>query len=211
MSSTGDQTTRSFIRSSQSISPQTRNPDAKHSSEVKKGCSLALFDASSALMVTRLDDSPSTLWIWDIAASELRAVLLFHSTVTADWHPSKNELLLVTCLDESHQSVSFVWDPLSDGPTPICMDNRLRGAPATKPRISWVNLDIDTPLLLLANEKNYALLSLSEAAQGPASWQHAETGEWTTHSLEDVSFGGDIVGAVDDDSMLEDTFSFRNP
>ncbi|KAF4124115.1 WD40 domain protein, partial [Geosmithia morbida] len=76
-----------FHHATQEISPAT--------SMTSTGCSTMAFDASSNLLATKLDDSPTTLWIWDLSAGELRAVLLFYHPLEFTWHPFIQELLLV--------------------------------------------------------------------------------------------------------------------
>lgn len=183
------------------VSPSDRFGDGK------VGCSSFAFDASSTLMATRLDDSPSTLWIWDINAGELRAVLMFHSPVEFNWHPAIRELLLVTCQDENHRGVAFVWDPLTNGPKPISLQAHLPdGKIAGKCQSAWVNGESESPLLLMSDTRRYLIMSCAdEADQCPTPWRDGSY---------DPSIGdaGDVSTLlVDDTSTLDDTFSFKHP
>ncbi|SPQ22916.1 feea8331-9061-4009-9841-2c69a36f6042 [Thermothielavioides terrestris] len=106
-----------FLRATQLISPA---PAPRDQAEQGLGCASILFDPSSALVATRLDDSPGTVWIWDVQVSELRAVLLFHGNVASlSWHPHIAETLLVRCEGDHYNGLVFVWDPLSEGPRSV--------------------------------------------------------------------------------------------
>lgn len=190
--------------------------DARTAPDLKPGCSAAAFDASSTLLATKLDDSPGTLWIWDVAATELRAVLIFYGAVNFSWHPSSRELLLVTCQDEAHQNLSYIWDPVSNGPTPVATDEHLANAGVTnKTESTWIPRETERPLLLASDAQQYVLVSLADADQMSTPWQQTEGSEWTAGSGLSLGPGGpEHTGMVaitpDDTSVLDDTFSFRN-
>lgn len=218
--STGDhgENTRVFLRADKAISPQAVVDSTTTAGDVRSGCSLISFDASSTLLATRLDDSPSTIWIWDLAAGELRAALMFHSAVTCVWHPTSREVLLILCQEDGKQSVSYVWDPLSQGPTWLNVEQYLPKERATsKVQVSWLNRESESesPRLLVSDTRHYVLLSLANMEHEASPWEAAE-GEIEGH---DSSLGRDgaeviasarpIVIAQDDVSKLDDTFSFK--
>ncbi|KAH6896963.1 WD40-repeat-containing domain protein [Thelonectria olida] len=207
--------TRTFIRATQMVSPPSRLGDGK------SGCSSFAFDASSTLIATKLDDSPSTLWIWDVSAGELRAVLMFHSTVNFDWHPAIRELLLVTCQDENHRGVSFVWDPLTNGPEPVLLEAHLPdGKLVGKTQSVWINGETESPVLLISDAQRYLMMSCADAAdQCPTPWHEPGGNDRVLGSAREASSydqgieDADDLSAllVDDTSTLDDTFSFKNP
>jgi hypothetical protein len=67
-----------FSRATTPYSPHSRTLNGD---EARPGCTSSELDASVTLLASRLDDSDSTLWIWDTRAAELRAVRAFHSPV----------------------------------------------------------------------------------------------------------------------------------
>jgi hypothetical protein len=213
-----------FVRATQTISPPAPAADGRLQRDATSGCSLAQFDASSNLLATRLDESPTTLWIWDLAAAELRAVLIFHSTVEFQWHPSIQELLLITCPDETRRSSAFVWDPLSDGPAFAAFEEQLpEQRLASKERALWVNSSSEPPTLLLSDNRHYCLLSLASEGQAP-HWQDV-----TEQTIDNTSGDASLLQAgfvrtqnatrspnnhdadVDDDdtSLVDETFFFK--
>lgn len=239
-----------FVRATQPVSPLTtstnttaaagnmstsgestrQTTDHHHPSGPSSGCSSATLDASSTLLVSRLDDSPGALWIWDLAAAELRAVLLFHArAVDWTWHPRSRELLLIRCLDDAGAVTIFTWDPLSAGPVYVPLAERLftgtaaSGSSARRSRtggngssggsgggVEWRNqalwLDADgPPTMLLSDGKMYCLAAMGDAP--PSGWQGAR-GSCESMLLEGDSLQVDLPG--DDTSMLEDTFSFKH-
>ncbi|RCI09896.1 hypothetical protein L249_8409 [Ophiocordyceps polyrhachis-furcata BCC 54312] len=181
MTTAGDKNAvQAFMRATLTVAPPGPSAGAKQSST---GCSQAAFDASSTLLATRLDDWPSTTWIWHVAAAELRAVLMFHSHVTFSWHPTSRELLLISCQDEARRGTSFVWEPLSEGPRTVSAQAQLpTGAATGRCQVSWVSRQTESPELVVADAENYVLLSLS----GSNPWQD------------------------DEESVLDDTFFFKH-
>lgn len=205
--------TQAFVRAVNMVAPPGPVSDSRHPLPLGSGCSLLAFDASSSLLATRLDDSPSAVWIWDLTAAELRAVLIFHSTVSFAWHPSIREVLLVSCRDEARRGTSFVWDPISNGPQPIIPADYLPGPKAAnpaaaKPQVSWLNRESDFPELLLTDHKRYLLLSLSDLDDRPSPWKSEGSGEQSSDSSSEPT---DVRLANFEDldtTPLDDTFSF---
>ncbi|KAF5018868.1 hypothetical protein F66182_9160 [Fusarium sp. NRRL 66182] len=201
-----------FLRANQIISPQSRLVDGKPSADVRAGCSSLTFDASSTLLATRLDDTPSTLWIWDVIAAELRAVLMFHSTVDFQWHPTARELLLVTCQDIKYRGVSFIWDPLSEGPKPISLEAHLTdGKIVGKTRITWIDGESEFPVLLLSDAQRGVLMSCADTVHCPTPWREGAVGDRTLGSMHDIGDTLDVSALMPDDtSTLDDTFAFKH-
>ncbi|CAM1505613.1 Fc.00g112500.m01.CDS01 [Cosmosporella sp. VM-42] len=216
----GVRPTHTFLRATQMVSPPNRLVDGKPSTDIKPGCSSAAFDASSSLLATRLDDSPGTLWIWDVTAGELRAVLIFHSSVTFSWSPCARELLLVNCQDEGSRGVSYVWDPLSNGPKPVSLEECLPGGKIVgKPQAVWVNRESEFPVLVLSDAQHYLLVSCGgDTDQCATPWREAAGSEWALGSaregfspIRDLGDDREMSALIaDDTSTLEDTFSFKH-
>lgn len=172
-----------------------------------------VFDASSGLTATRLDDAPSTVWIWDIQASELRAVLLFHSEVqSASWHPNCRETLLIRCDGDLYNGIVFVWDPLSEGPRTIDFTSHLPGQKVVgRTQAVWLHLaDCETPSVFFSDGQNYVLASAVESDQEASTyWQDGRSAE--AHREESPL---ELVPAADADdedvSELEDTFIHKH-
>ncbi|KAK1751870.1 hypothetical protein QBC47DRAFT_78049 [Echria macrotheca] len=203
-----------FLRASHVISPPTR-PDG---SDLTTGCVSILFEPSSSLVATRLDESPGTIWIWDVQAGELRAVLLFHGSIVAmAWHPETRETLLVRCDGDDYKGIVFVWDPLSEGPQSVDFGQQLPGKNTVgRTRALWLSTDASSPpSLFLSDAQNYVLASLVELDQGSPPWgDHGSPGitidtgafQRDESPLELVPAVDAHSGGGDDSSELEDTF-----
>ncbi|KAI7780147.1 hypothetical protein LA080_016336 [Diaporthe eres] len=187
--------------------PQTISPPAGQSGN--SGCALAVFDPSSTLLATKLEESPGTVWVWDIEAAELRAVLLFHASVSRlSWHPVIRETLLVSCEGDSHNSLAFTWDPLSEGPRPIDFAGQLLTG---KVQVVWLQIDGLEPGALFASDcSQYMLASLANDDDEPLPWiagdqqsglLNGNSPRVTTANI-DNSSEGEI-------SELDDTFCFK--
>ncbi|GAB1320285.1 hypothetical protein MFIFM68171_10495 [Madurella fahalii] len=211
-------TMHTFLRAAQAISPAPRLRD---NSEPVTGCASISFDPSSALVATRLDDSPGTVWVWDVQAAELRAVLLFHGNVTSlSWHLQVPETLLVKCEGDQYNGLVFVWDPLSEGPRTVDFGRHMPGAKAgSRSRAVWLGLDSSSPSsIFFSDTHSYVLACLGEADQFPPPWGSSwnaetsfSTGAREESPLELVPASGTKPGVPnmeedDDYSELEDTF-----
>ncbi|OTA04658.1 hypothetical protein A9Z42_0052650 [Trichoderma parareesei] len=202
-----------FLKATQVLSPPGPAADTQSAAEVRAGCSMAAFDASSTLLATRLDDSPCTLWIWDIVAAELRAVLIFHSIVTFQWHAKIRELLLITSQDPAQHGVSFIWDPLSDGPTPLVPEDHLPGGRAVgKAQVAWINHETEAPVLFVSDAEHYLLLSPSnDGGRDSNPWQAAAVDySGSEMALDSPTSACYAMDDGDGASVVDDTFSFRH-
>lgn len=157
------------------------------------------------------------MWIWDLVSSELRAVLIFHNSVsTMSWHPTVQEELLITCEGEAYDSLPFVWNPLSEGPRPVNFLHALPDAKSNgKTQCSWLDWPSETVLLHFADSKHTVLAALAEAEQPPPSWQHATNQGWKSGSskletplMHNLHRGLPLI-TPEDISAVDDTFAFR--
>ncbi|KAI1131546.1 hypothetical protein F5Y10DRAFT_60250 [Nemania abortiva] len=209
---TGQRVAPSFIKATQAVSPPGLSPNS--TSDILHGCNLAKFDSSSSLLASRLDDAPSTIWIWDVPTSELRAVLMYHANVTkAEWHPSQPELLLVRCESEEYSSLAFAWDPLSNGPRPIEFSHHLPSPKVTgRTDATWLETNSESAAIFFTDHAKYILLSLADADDDAAL-------PWTTHVAMDTPTDFNISSNdIDEHNIsdmdegiteLDDTFHFK--
>lgn len=164
------------------------------------------FDSSSTLLATRLEGASSTVWIWDIAAAELRAVLLFNGNVTrALWHPTVRETLLATCDGSSYTSTVFFWDPLSEGPKTVDFSEHMASGIM---QALWLDVPgLDQPSLFVSSTQEYVVASVVEDdGNGSLSWfANAETDD-TTQSAQSPGAASEDQG---ENSELDDTFCFK--
>lgn len=162
------------------------------------------FDSSSVLLATKLEDAPTTVWIWDTTAAELRAVLLFHGSISRiSWHPTIRETLLVTCDGDSYNSLVFLWDPLSEGPKPVDFSGRLSHG---KLHALWLNIpNLDPGALFVSNGREYLLASLAEDEEGPVPW----SADAEISGLDHTDYLASTDAYDEDASQLDDTFCFK--
>ncbi|KAI1196648.1 hypothetical protein F5X97DRAFT_205775 [Nemania serpens] len=212
----GQRAVPSFIKATQAVSPPGLSPNSI--SDARHGCNLVKFDSSSSLLATRLEDAPSTIWIWDVPASELRAVLIYHANVAkAEWHPSQPELLLVRCEGEGYSTLVFVWDPLSNGPHPVEFSRQLPNAKVTgQADATWLDTSTEPAALFFTDHAKYVLLSLADI---DAQVGTDAAPPWATHVNMDTPTEFDIlINNIDDSNStdgddgiteLDDTFHFK--
>ncbi|KAI8174098.1 WD repeat-containing protein WRAP73 [Colletotrichum sp. SAR 10_75] len=205
-----------FVKATQSVSAPGRVSGG--SVETKPNRTLAVFDASSTLLATALEDWPSTVWVWDILSSELRAVLVFHGNISAlTWHPTQRELLSITCEGDGYDGLVFTWDPLSDGPKTIDFAAQLPDAKLFgKSQVSWLNWAGDSAVLLMGDTKHRLMVSMSESDTYGAPWQDAQRSDLTmTTGKDETQLDPTAFAEFDEDlsnldmSEVDDTFSFK--
>lgn len=210
--SQGEVTPPTFVRASQPLAPPGRAPAPGTVQELKSGCETILFDSSSTVLASILDEAPTTVWVWDVAALELRATLIFHSNVASiAWHPDQPEVLLIQCEGDRYDGRAFMWDPLSDGPQIIDFQSRLpSGRSNGRSSIIWLRSSGESPTLFYADRDACLLGSLTD---DEVPWQVApSTGSGSAGSPPDD--GPPLDDSDQDSGMdardLEDTFHFRN-
>lgn len=110
------------------------------------------------------------------------------------------------------QRVSFVWDPLSEGPKPISLEAQLPNSKIVgKTRAAWINGEPEFPVLLLSDAQNGVLVTYADSAQCPTPWREGAVGDRTLGSIHDIGDTIDVSALMPDDtSTLDDTFSFKH-
>lgn len=211
-----------FVKVTQPVSPPGPSAGNSGATEKSSGCLSAVFDSSSSLLATKVEDGPSTVWIWDLSATELRAVLMFSSDVTSfRWHSSIPELLLIACDGSDYNGVVFTWDPLSFGPRPLnCAEHFPGSRVASKWQASWLDSAGSPGVMLVADSSRYLLVALCESEETQPPWGHAHpspsvgTASSDNKVLDrashmDVDTG--LMHGIDDDASytIDDTFSFK--
>ncbi|KAI1078411.1 hypothetical protein F5B20DRAFT_228365 [Whalleya microplaca] len=209
-----------FVKATQAVIP----PSANSLQESRCGCNLARFDCSSTLLATRLEDAPSTIWIWDVPSCELRAVLMYHANVTkVEWHPTQPELLLVRCEGEKYGSLLFVWDPLSDGPRLIDMTGRFPGAVSGKTSVTWLKTATESQVIFFTDNETCMLVYLADSDGEKLPWgrQSSSTSSINHEAAMKPGVPSRVVSPSEDSEMdnsidmddgmseVEDTFQFK--
>lgn len=229
-----------FVKATHDVSPPGRpSPTSTASVAVSSGCTLLAFDSSSKLLATRLEDAPSTVWIWDMATAALCGVLMVHANVsTFVWHPTQAHTLLVTCEGDKHCGLGVVWNPLKDAPpqaanfwpyfsvpnkTHCSLNTQLGGTH----RAIWLNLDGAPPSLFYTDGNDFCLVALDEEdyhgykATDSIPWPRADTPltaavvgrkRWALDERGREESPLELVPAnvnIEGDSEINDTFHFK--
>jgi WD40 repeat protein len=128
--------------------PMTRVDVSK--SDPKQGIGVCAFDPTGTWLVTRSDNQPSTLWIWDVLRLELKAVLSQLSPVrSVKWTPLKEEdstSRLVFCCGNGNV---YMWT-VENGAE--CIE-----IPAAKFKVSHVTCRPDGASVLLLDKEMFCL------------------------------------------------------
>ncbi|KKA31048.1 hypothetical protein TD95_002973 [Thielaviopsis punctulata] len=215
----------SFMRTTHAFSPPERKSLAPVGSETIPGCLMAEFDSSSNLLATVVEEYRSTLWIWDLTDSDLRAVVLFHGSISRiSWHPQTPELLLITtaAAEGGPSNAAYVWDPLSEGPRamPFPAQPVKPGKAVPRLRAHWVAHMTEPPVVLLNDGSNGTMVALSEEGEQQVDSKMGNDGLWENavltakvlhKSAPNMKLVEDVEMTFTDDgtTKLDDTFFFK--
>jgi WD40 repeat protein len=169
---------KEFTLATQTICPPTSSISPAGEPSVRMGTNVIAFDNSGTLLVTKTEDMPTTVWIWDVGARTLRAVLVLHSPVAKlTWHPSINELLMVRCEGERSRGLVQLWDPSWESPKIIDFGTQLpEGKIIGKSVVRWLNVESPNPAILFSDSQDCILASLSESNEEVGvPWESAES------------------------------------
>jgi hypothetical protein len=189
------------------------------------------FDTSGTLLATRIENMPTTIWIWDIGTKVLRAVMILHAPIAkATWHPTIDELLLIRCEGDESRGLVHLWDPTWDTPKIIDFAKELPGGKVLGKTVGrWLNVKSLTPTVFFSDTQDCILASISGPEDSPLPWQDAEARALDIYGQREESplnlVAADekrvytrVDGLVGDDGMtrlsggsdeVDDTFRFR--
>jgi WD40 repeat protein len=176
---------------------------------------------------------PSTLWIWDIGSPRsLRAVIILHSPIAkVSWHPSINELLMISC--ENERGMVHLWDPSWEGPRIVDFRKEIPGGKILgKSVVRW--LEFERPAVFFSDEQDclFGCVTDEEDGEGGVPWSEAEIGgdvygrreesplllvpaekagkeKVRIEDLIEDESEGDMMGMSGGSEEVEDTFQFR--
>ncbi|KAF8852339.1 hypothetical protein BDZ45DRAFT_600095 [Acephala macrosclerotiorum] len=165
--------TRGFIEATQSIFP----PTTPSNIDTKTGTNLLTFDKSGTLLATRIENMPSTAWIWDIGTRILRAVIILHAPIAkVSWHPAMDGLLMIRSEGDESRGLVHLWDQSWESPKIIDFAKQIPGGKLLgKTIIRWLNVDSAQPAIFFSDSQDCILASLSDEQDGNVPWQDAET------------------------------------
>lgn len=226
---------REFVRAKQPTSPPTAT--VVPTAESKTGTNVMAFDISGTLLVTKIEEMPSAVWIWDVGSRSLRALLIMHAPIArVVFHPSVNELLMIRCEGEENKGLVQLWDPSWDAPRIVNFGMRLpEGRIIGKSNIRWLNVASVFPSIFFSDSQDCILISLSKPDDTEkVPWHDSEEGGADIYGQTEgppISLAGtegkrpfrrvNIDTIIDNDNSymamsegseeLDDTFHFRKP
>jgi hypothetical protein len=114
----------------------------------------------------------------------------------------------VSCEGDSHNSLAFTWDPLSEGPTSIDFTGRLSNG---KVRALWLQIDGLEPAALFASDSSrYMLASLAVDDDESVPWAAADQQiSLLNEKLPHVTGAHVDNTSEGETSELDDTFCFK--
>lgn len=114
----------------------------------------------------------------------------------------------MTCEGDSHNSLAFTWDPLSEGPRPIDFAGQLSNG---KVQVIWLQVDGLEPGALFASDSSqYMLASLADDDDETVPWNadDQQSGLLNENSARVTNAHIDN-SSEEENSELDDTFCFK--
>lgn len=178
--------TRTYEAVTQQITPPSVAASGTSDHILDIGISTLLYSADGIHLVTRCDDIPTTIWIWDLKKQTIASTLIHHSPVKQfQWHPSIPQLLVIQCAQE--QPLIYLWEGPGIVPSAWPVDfSRAAG----KIEISWLNSEANSlarPGLLLGDAKSSMILWPRGQDLDPLQEEEEEE----QHDISDVNEDGD--------------------
>jgi hypothetical protein len=166
---------REFAAATQTICPPTSGATPASNNEVKTGTNILSFDNSGTLLATRIENMPTTIWIWDIGSRILRAVMILHAPIArVTWHSTIDELLMIRCEGEETRGLVHLWDPSWEKPKVVDFMTQIPGGKVLgKTIMRWLNVESEHPAMLFSDTQDCILASVSETDDGDVPWQDA--------------------------------------
>ncbi|CZT09810.1 related to WD-repeat protein 8 [Rhynchosporium agropyri] len=229
---------REFITASQSVCPPTSGAPTTSNTDPKMGTNFLSFDNSATLLATRIENLPTTIWIWDIGTRILRAVMIMHAPIAkATWHPTLNEVLMIRCEGEESKGLVYLWEPSWDRPRILDFRAEIPGGKLLgKTVCRWLTTESNNPAVFFSDSQDCILASIPCSDDEDVPWQEAEfqtsqqaynrreespldlmpaavEGKKGRVSVEDLmddeEEGITGMSGESDDPEMEDTFHFR--
>lgn len=115
-------------------------------------------------------------------------------------------------LDDTQKSPPFVWDPLSNGPKDLPIQDHLSSEKGTgKFSAAWINWKKETAALFLSDARHYCLSTLPDAETMPEEWaDHRASTLGVSSDATHPLIRDDVPLHADDSSLIDDTFSFKH-
>ncbi|TQS36626.1 hypothetical protein Golomagni_02917 [Golovinomyces magnicellulatus] len=130
------------------------------SDELKIGVNSMSFDNSGSFLATKIEESSTTVWIWDLITCMLRVVLVLQATVTKIlWHPTIDRQLMVLCEGEEARRFVYFWHPSWSAPHILdfaahLSEGRVLGKTVTR----WIQTEAVNPTLFFSDSQECVLV-----------------------------------------------------
>ncbi|RKF81655.1 putative WD repeat-containing protein C32H8.09 [Golovinomyces cichoracearum] len=130
------------------------------SDELKIGVNSMSFDKSGSLLATKIEESSTTVWIWDLITCMLRDVFVLQATVAKIlWHPTIDRQLMVLCEGEEARRFVYFWHPLWSAPhifdfAAHLSEGRVLGRTVTR----WIQTESLNPTLFFSDSQECVLI-----------------------------------------------------
>jgi len=131
------------------------------------------FDNSRSLLATKVENMPTTIWIWDLGTRILRAAMILHAPIAKiTWHPTIDEMLMVRCEGEEGRGLVHVWDPSWEAPRIIDFAAQIPGGKVIgKTIVRWLKAE---SLAIFFSDSQECMLASFAGPDDDVPWQDAE-------------------------------------
>ncbi|KAF2756931.1 WD40 repeat-like protein [Pseudovirgaria hyperparasitica] len=210
---------RSYIEVAQPIAPPAA-PSPPNDALAKLGISITTFNADGTLVATRDENTPTTVWIWDLSNLAPRAVIIQHSPIKQLlWNPSDPSILMI---QNTHEDPAVhLWRSTGGGPEALNIKFKRS---VGKVEARWLSTPRDRKPALIYGDAHGHVLAWPIGRDVILRFSRPETpngADDSEDSLFDILTGRTPVPALtttdgftqgedfDDSGPLDDTFRYR--
>lgn len=134
--------------------------------ETKAGANFMKFDQSGKFLATKIEETPTTVWIWDMAVRTIREVFVLECPICKiSWHPIIHGLLMFQCEGDDVSNLVYLWE--QTWPTPKFLDlttQILGGKISGKPGfVQWLMDNPSNPSICVSESENIITIPISKA------------------------------------------------
>lgn len=148
---------RTYVKVTRPSSPPSQSSLLGRNESIT-GISLIAFNTDGALLASRSDSTPSTLWICSTTSQKPVAVLIHHAAIrSVHWHPTTADMLLIHCALDN--PVVYLWKSSWD--MPVIRELRLDTI-GGRMEASWLFREThELSALMIGNASNYTTARIS--------------------------------------------------
>ncbi|CCU82747.1 WD40 domain protein [Blumeria hordei DH14] len=134
--------------------------------EIKAGANFMKFDRSGKFLATKMEETPTTVWIWDMTVRTIREVFVLESPICKiSWHPITHGLLMFQCEGDDVSNLVYLWEQTWPTPKLLDLTTQITGGNISGKQfvVQWLMDDPSNPSIYVSESDNIITIPISKA------------------------------------------------